>query len=447
LRYLKTIKFAVTAIFALYLPFITACTGEPEDKTVSIAIAPTSKDVELGDSVELTVTAKNTAIKWPDQGEVEGSFTVNGNKAKYIPPSAIGRYRFTVAAEANPSKNVTTWITVVYAAPGIEITPAKPPEIKVGKTVRFEASIEIPTGQPQLQEPEWEVSGDCGTVYGMVEQNRYYGLFSAARAGDCTVRSSLRDINNKRITDSVTVKIKDPTLDDILGDMVQVRGGTFTMGCTLARESDCFHYEKPAHQVTLGDFYIGKYEVTQFVWKQVMGTYNNPSGHRNGDNFPVENVSWDDIQDFIENLNDRTGKNYRLPTEAEWEYAARGGNQSRGYIYSGSNTLDEAGWYDDNSDDGKHTMGTHPVGMKKANELGIYDMSGNVDEWVNDFFGAYNGNTQSNPAGPESGLARVVRGGSARRNDEAARVSSRGGLSAGDSTHYLGFRLAITSTR
>ena len=435
LRYLKTIKFAVTAMSALYLLFMAACTSEPEDKTVSIAIAPTSKDVELGDSVELTVTAKNTAIRWPDQGEVEGSFTVNGNKAKYMPPSAIGRYRFTVAAEADPSKTVATWIRVVFAAPEIEITPAKPPEIKVGKTIQFGRNIHIPTGQPQMQDPEWEVSGDCGTI----DQN---GLFSAARAGDCIVRASLRDIDNKRITDSVTVKIKDPTLDDILGDMVQVRGGTFTMGCTLARESDCFHYEKPAHQVTLGDFYIGKYEVTQFVWKQVMGAYNNPSGHRNGDNFPVENVSWDDVQDFIENLNERTGKNYRLPTEAEWEYAARGGSQSRGYIYSGSNTLDEAGWYDDNSDGEPH-----PVGMKKANELGLYDMSGNVDEWANDFFSAYNGNTQSNPAGPDSGSARVVRGGSARRNDEAARVFSRGGLPAGDSNQNLGFRLAITSTR
>ena len=435
LRYSKTMKSVFTAIVALYLLFLTACGDEPQDKTVSIAISPSSKNVELGDSVELTVTAKNTGIKWPDQGEVDGSFTLNGNKATYSPPSSIGTYRFTVSAEANPSKNVTAKITVVFAAPQITITPASS-EIKIGKTIQFTAHTDIPTGQPQVQDPLWEVSGNCGTI----DQN---GLFSAASAGDCTVRASLKDINNKKITESAAVKIKEPTLQDILGDMVHVSGGTFTMGCTPEQESDCYSYERPAHQVTLSDYYIGKYEVTQFVWRQVMGMYNNPSGNRKGDNFPVENVSWDEAQTFIEALNEKTGKSYRLPTEAEWEYAARGGNQSRRYLYSGSNTLDEAGWYNDNSDNE-----THPVGMKKSNELGIYDMSGNVDEWVNDLYGAYNGNTQSNPTGPESGSARVVRGGSSVRNDEAARVFSRGGCTGiCDPNPNLGFRLAITSTK
>jgi formylglycine-generating enzyme required for sulfatase activity len=165
----------------------------------------------------------------------------------------------------------------------------------------------------------------------------------------------------------------------------------------------------------------------------------NPSSHKS-DNLPVENVSWDDVQDFIEKLNDRTGKTYRLPTEAEWEYAARGGNQSAGYIYSGGNTLDDVGWYYDNSD-----LKTHPIGMKKANELGIYDMSGNVDEWVNDYSGRYNSDPKSNPAGPASGSERVVRGGSATRDAEMARVFSRGGYNPSLSNPRLGFRLAITS--
>ena len=435
MRYLKITKFAVAATAVLSLLFLTACGDGVEDNTVSIAISPTRVNVELGESVELTVTAKNTAIIWPDQGAVEGSFTINGNKAMYVPPPTIGTYRFTVAAEANTSRTVTATIAVVYAAPQITISPATI-EIKTGKTARFTATSAIPSGQPQNQDPLWEVTGGCGTI----DQN---GLFSASRSGSCTVTVSLRDNDNKKITDSAAVTIKAPTLDDVVGDMVQVRGGTFTMGCTTEQESYCSNsgFDRPAHQVTLGDFYIGSYEVTQFLWKEIMGLNYNPSRNRE-DNLPVENVRWDDIQTFLERLNDRTGRSYRLPTEAEWEYAARGGNQSTRLIYSGSNTLDDVGWYADNSD-GK----TQPVGMKQPNELGLYDMSGNVDEWVNDYFSYYTDGSKNNPTGPEYGLSRVVRGGNSVYYDEAARVSSRGGFSAGSSNSFLGFRLAADSLR
>jgi len=152
--------------------------------------------------------------------------------------------------------------------------------------------------------------------------------------------------------------------------MVFVEGGTFMMGATSEQESDAFDWEKPAHRVTLSDFYIGKYEVTQAQWKAVMGS--NPSYFK-GDNLPVERVSWGDCQEFIRKLNERTGLTFRLPTEAEWDYAARGGNRSRGYKYSGSDDPDEVAWYWDNSG-----IKTHPVGQKRANELGLYDMSGNV---------------------------------------------------------------------
>ena len=421
-------------MMAFYLLFLAACGNEPVDNTISIAISPTSKTVELGDSVELTVTAKNTKITWPDSGAIDGSFTINGNKATYVPPSIIGTYRFTVVAEANPSKSVTAKITVVFASPEITITP-ETSEIKIGKTVQLKAEPVIPTGQPQIQDPTWEVTGDCGTI----DTDGVFGLFSAAREGNCTVKASLRDINNKKITATATVKIKKPTLDDILGDMVQVRGGTFTMGCTQTPEN-CYGNENPAHQVTLNDFYIGKYEVTQFVWKQIKGEYVNPS-FKKSDNLPVEKVSWDEIQEFIEDLNELTGKSYRLPTEAEWEYAARGGNQGR-YAYSGSNKLDEVGWYIDNSNDE-----THPVGMKKANELGIYDMSGNVDEWVSDWFGDYSEGSQNNPTGPSpsGSTGRVVRGGSSPNVADFSRISKRGAWTPGNSNNYLGFRLALTS--
>ena len=195
--------------------------------------------------------------------------------------------------------------------------------------------------------------------------------------------------------------------------------------------------EKPTHQVTLtNDYYIGKYEVTQALWKAVMG--NNPSNFK-GDNLPVEQVSWDDCQEFISKLNRITGKTFRLPTEAEWEYAARGGNKSRGYQYSGSNNLSDVAWYGGNSGDV-----THAVGTKQPNELGIYDMSGNVREWCQDWKGAYSSSSQVNPTGANSGSSRVNRGGAAGNDARRCRSSCRANDVPG--THYsiLGLRLSLS---
>jgi formylglycine-generating enzyme required for sulfatase activity len=216
--------------------------------------------------------------------------------------------------------------------------------------------------------------------------------------------------------------------------MVFVEGGTFNMGCTSEQGSDCYDNEKPAHRVTVSDFYICKYEVTQAQWESVMGS--NPSNFK-GDNLPVETVSWDDIQEFIKKLNAQTGKNYRLPTEAEWEYAARGGTKSKGYKYSGSNNLAEVAWFGGNS-------GSHPVGTKQPNELGIYDMSGNVWEWCSDWDGTYSASAQQNPIGASSGSARVSRGGSWSSRAQGCRVAARGGISSGDRYGILGFRLACS---
>ena len=221
-------------------------------------------------------------------------------------------------------------------------------------------------------------------------------------------------------------------------EMVFVQGGTFMMGATPEQGNDCLEREKPVHQVTLSEYYIGKYEVTQGQWKEVMS--GNLSRFTGDDNLPVENVSWDDVQEFIRKLNGKTGENYRLPTEAEWEYAARGGSQSRGYKYSGSNTLGDVAWYDNNSGNK-----THPVGTKKANELGIYDMSGNVWEWVEDWYGEYSDNAQTNPAGPLMGSYRVNRGGSWDYVARNARVSFRNFSDPGSRYDSLGFRLARSS--
>jgi len=166
---------------------------------------------------------------------------------------------------------------------------------------------------------------------------------------------------------------------------------------------------------------------------------NNPSYYK-GVNLPVENVSWNDAQEFIRRLNGMTNRNYRLPTETEWEYAARGGSKSNGYKYSGSNYLDEIAWYYENSGER-----THPVGTKKANELGIHDMSGNVFEWVLDWFGDYSGNVLVNPSGPAEGSGRVFRGGGWDNGARNARVSLRYYNAPGDHDYGLGFRLARSS--
>ncbi len=201
-------------------------------------------------------------------------------------------------------------------------------------------------------------------------------------------------------------------------EMVHVEGGTFRMGATEEQGDDADGDEKPVHRVTLSSYLIGKHEVTQALWEEVMGS--NPSHNKQGGDYPVECASWDDCQEFIEKLNARTGMKFRLPTEAEWEYAARGGNRSKGYKYAGSNNLNEAGWYDGNS--GNHT---HPVGEKKPNELGLYDMSGNVYEWCQDWGGVYINEAQTNPTGRQSGVLRVLRGGSRWNNAGSCRVSNR----------------------
>jgi len=230
--------------------------------------------------------------------------------------------------------------------------------------------------------------------------------------------------------------------EDKLGfDMVFVKGGTFTMGCTEEQGGECGNNENPAHPVTLGNYYIGKYEVTQKLWRQVMvGTNRTVPSCYSGDDLPVEQISWTEImEEFLPRLNEMTGKKYRLPTEAEWEYAARGGTGSKGYKYSGSNGVGIAGWYTSNSE-GK----THPVGEKKANELGIYDMTGNVWEWCSDWLGAYGSGSQTNPKGQSSGSSRVSRGGNWRRNAKDCRNSNRDGDPPSYSGCGVGFRIAVS---
>ena len=214
-------------------------------------------------------------------------------------------------------------------------------------------------------------------------------------------------------------------LQNLINNMVYVEGGSFMMG---AYNQDAYDDEKPAHREVIGSFYIGRYEVTQKEWNAVMG--NNPSKFK-GESLPVECVSWDDCQKFIQKLNKLTGRNFRLPTEEEWEYAARGGNRSNGYKYSGSNDINNVAWYDATSGEK-----THNVGTKGANELGLYDMTGNVWEWTSS-------NWNRNYNSPRNSSEFVSRGSAWYDHLHRSRITNRIPHSSTSRGHGLGLRLAL----
>ena len=264
---------------------------------------------------------------------------------------------------------------------------------------------------------------------------------SAARQKSAAGTAQRKRVNFTNHGSYITCSIGDASFT-----MKHVTGGTFTMGATQEQGSDAYDDEKPAHRVTLTGYYIGETEVTQELWQAVMGS--NPSRYTGNLQRPVESVSWNDCQVFIKKLNQLTGKTFRLPTEAEWEYAARGGSRSRAYKYSGSDNIDAVAWYTVNCyDKGEYhpDYGTHPVGQKQANELGLYDMSGNVWEWCQDWYGKnyYSSSPQTNPTGPSSGSNRVSRGGSWHDNAGGCRVSNRNSTAPTSGNYYLGLRLAL----
>jgi len=253
-------------------------------------------------------------------------------------------------------------------------------------------------------------------------------------AGEATAQSAKNKSKGKK---AKSARIINPVpssgwLDSIANNMVWVTGGRFVMG-NIAGEVD----EKPENEIVIDGFAINKYPVTQYEWRMVMG--NNPSEFSGCDQCPVEMVSWNDAQRFIEKLNNMTGKKYVLPTEAEWEYAAKGGLQTNRYRYSGSDNIEEIGWYNDNS--GKHP---HPVGEKMPNELGLYDMTGNVWEWCQDWYhkNYYETQPKNNPIGPKAGGARVRRGGSWFTQARNCKTTTRNSVQQDYKDDIGGFRLA-----
>ena len=298
-----------------------------------------------------------------------------------------------------------------------------------GKVVSIAMEVSEDGGFANAMSFETSVSGNSLTVTatGLKAETKYYYRI-ITDTGGVTFESETRTFVTKKTDLSLTVS-------GVSFDMVYVEGGSFDMGATTEQGGDAWDDEKPVHRVTLSDYYIGKCEVTQELWEAVMGS--NPS-HFKGAQNPVERVSWNDCQEFVSRLNSLTGRTFRLPTDAEWEYAARGGNQSSHYKYSGSGNIGNVAWYDDNSG-----SSTHAVGTKSPNELGIYDMSGNVWEWCSDWYGGYSAGAQTNPQGPSSGSNRVLRGGGWFSYARGCRVSLRSYCDPDFSNSYNGLRLVL----
>ena len=301
--------------------------------------------------------------------------------------------------------------------------------VKVGQSPRVFNGVLVGNHNVEIRKSGYTTSRQTVTISEGQTASISGSLTSSASSSNSNTLSSS---GSSLSGNALTIPVK----NGINIEMVKVEAGSFDMGATPEMQAP-YEVEKPVHRVTLtNNYYIGKYEVTQALWQAVMGS--NPSYFK-GDDLPVEQVSWNDCQDFISKLNAMTGKRFRLPTESEWEYAARGGNKSRGYQYSGSYNIDDVAWYSDNSG-----SKTHAVGTKEPNELGIYDMTGNVWEWCQDWYGSYSGSPQTNPTGAVSGSFRVGRGGSWIYSASECRSSYRNYGTPGDRYGFLGLRLVLS---
>ena len=359
-----------------------------------------------------------------------GSYRVEGRLAGYrshrqsVTLAKLGRQQVTIPA----LQSVSGSLNVNYQPTNAEVWIDGR---KAGSSPDIFRNLKVGRHEVELRASGYHTKKETVTIQDGQTAMLFGSLESQSVVQVPPVEKPITPSTKKNTSESA---IETFTVNGVSFNMIRVEGGTFTMGATSEQGSDAYDNEKPAHQVTLSPYYIGETEVTQALWEAVMGS--NPSSFK-GTNKPVECVNWNDCQDFVRKLNQKTGFNFRLPTEAEWEYAARGGVKSRGYKYSGGN-IDDVAWYS-KSNDSK----THKVKTKQANELGLYDMSGNVWEWCQDWYGEYNYGSQTNPTGPSSGSYRVGRGGSWDGRARSCRVSSRSGASPGIHYYYLGLRLAL----
>lgn len=324
--------------------------------------------------------------------------------------------------------------------------------VRADKVVSADAQKEITKHLDKIERLKAELKEKKANL--KKKETDYYTLNLSYRAAKQEIKNHIErikflDAEVKRLRAShpeLQPQSETFTVKGVSFKMVYVEGGTFMMGANEV-DSKAWDTEKPAHAVTLSDYWIGETQVTQALWQAVMG--NNPSRFKDDLNRPVEQVTWRDCQNFIKKLNTLIGKHFRLPTEAEWEFAARGGNLSMVYKYAGSDTLSVVAWFRDKSfatGSGSPDNGTQEVATKAPNELGLYDMSGNVYEWCQDWYGRYTSEAQTNPIGPAQGSSRVLRGGGWFSGAGDCRVSGRfSGLTTSNAGSNIGLRLALST--
>ena len=392
-------------------------TLQPDFSTVTIT-APEQAEIYINNE-------KKGSGKW--EGKLlSGTYLLEARKPSHRP------YKTSITVESGKTQTIAMQApTPQYGAINIQSTPTNAMVYIDGKEIGTTPGIfkNILIGEREVTIKKEGYSSVTNKV--TIEEGKTTPKeFSLTKKTEQQPIAVTQSKENKTTTKDFT-----ETINGLNLQMVYVEGGTFTMGATPEQGSDAYNNEKPSHKVTLSSYYIGKYEVTQAQWRAIMG--ENPS-YFTGDNNPVEKVSWYEAQEFCKKLSQLTGKKYRLPTEAEWEYAARGGKKSKGYKYSGSNTIGDVAWYDLNS--GRKT---HPIGQKQPNELGIYDMSGNVHEWCYDWYSSsyYSSSPQTNPKGAASGSDRVNRGGSWYSNAGGCRLTIRFNYYPGSSGSNLGLRV------
>ena len=387
-----------------------------------LTMSETTLAMNSGTTAQLTVTATpadaaNPAVTWVSSDTSVATVDANG----VVTAVAGGTCTITATATDGSGKTASCTVNVTQMVTSITLSESR---LLLGLDDYKKLTATVLPANAANQKVTWSSSDES------VAEVTSTGGVAAVGHGTCTITCTAQD--GSGVSASIQVVVAEVvTVNGVSFNMIKVEGGTFQMGGNGEYDG------KPIHQVTLtNDYYIGETEVTQELWAAVMGS--NPSSFTSSNQLPVERVSWDDCQTFITKLNTLTGRTFRLPTEAEWEFAARGGNASKGYTYSGSNTIDDVAWYDENSN-----SQTHEVATKAPNELGIYDMSGNVWEWCQDWYGSYSSDAQTNPTGPTSGSRRVLRGGCWSPGGSICHVAFRYYYPPSAGLNVHGFRLAL----